>query len=223
MFIVNQDGDLCVEVQKVGYVIEYSDKVKIKLDEIYKRRMNNRYYHGSTENCEREIKREQEYYIRDNKIEKEFQIYVNGTRFAIFENHDNGIIMFKFIIESLSNGAKLVNLSKTNSVQFKKDKKYNIITLCGSTKFKPEFIKEEKRLTLEDNIVFSPIVFNHYDNIKLDDSYVKKFSDSCRKKIDISDEVFVINKGGYIGESTKSEIIYAESLGKKITYMEPVN
>lgn len=122
MFILNQGGNLCLEVQKVGYVIEYSDKVKIELDGIYKRRMNNRYYHGSTENCEREIKREQEYYIRDNKIEKEFQIYVNGTRFAIFEDHDIGNKVFRFIIESLGNKTELVDLSKINhSIDFKKE------------------------------------------------------------------------------------------------------
>ena len=40
------------------------------------------------------------------------------------------------------------------------------------------------------------------------------------RKIDLADEIFVINVGGYIGESTRSEIAYAEETGKKINYLE---
>ena len=42
-----------------------------------------------------------------------------------------------------------------------------------------------------------------------------------KRKIDMSDEIFVINKGGYIGSATKSEIEYALKLGKKVNYLEP--
>ena len=41
-----------------------------------------------------------------------------------------------------------------------------------------------------------------------------------RQKIDLSDEIYVINVNGYIGESTKSEIEYAISNGKKVKYLE---
>jgi hypothetical protein len=41
------------------------------------------------------------------------------------------------------------------------------------------------------------------------------------RKIDLADEIFVINVGGYIGESTKREIAYAENTGKKVKYLEP--
>ena len=44
--------------------------------------------------------------------------------------------------------------------------------------------------------------------------------DMHKRKIDMADEIFVINKGGYIGESTKSEIEYAIKTGKKVSYME---
>lgn len=40
------------------------------------------------------------------------------------------------------------------------------------------------------------------------------------RKIDLSEEIFVINKNGYIGESTRNEIEYAESLGKPVQYLE---
>ena len=41
------------------------------------------------------------------------------------------------------------------------------------------------------------------------------------RKIDLADEIFVINVGGYIGESTKREIAYATKTSKKINYLEP--
>ena len=44
--------------------------------------------------------------------------------------------------------------------------------------------------------------------------------DMHKRKIDMADEIFVINVGGYIGESTRSEIAYAEETGKKINYLE---
>ena len=44
-----------------------------------------------------------------------------------------------------------------------------------------------------------------------------------RQKIDMSNEIYVINCGGYIGESTKSEIEYAKANGKKISYLEDIS
>ncbi len=98
--------------------------------------------------------------------------------------------------------------------------KYNIITLCGSIKFKNEFMKVQEKLTLEGNIVFTPNFFNNIkkEEISLD---TKKMLDEMHKqKIEMSDEIYVINCGGYIGESTKSEIEYAKTKGKKISYLE---
>ena len=98
--------------------------------------------------------------------------------------------------------------------------KYNIITLCGSIKFKNEFMKIQEKLTLEGNIVFTPNFFNNIkkEEISLD---TKKMLDEMHKqKIEMSDEIYVINCGGYIGESTKSEIEYAKTKGKKIYYLE---
>ena len=104
--------------------------------------------------------------------------------------------------------------------------KYKVITLCGSTKFKDEFLQMQKELTLKGNIVISVGLFGHADGefencitteikIMLDDIH--------KRKIDMSDEIFVINKGKYIGESTKSEIEYAIKMGKKVNYLESVN
>lgn len=46
--------------------------------------------------------------------------------------------------------------------------------------------------------------------------------DMHKRKIDMADSIYVINVGGYIGESTKSEIEYVREHGKKINYFEPV-
>ena len=107
---------------------------------------------------------------------------------------------------------------------------YKIITLCGSTKFKDEFMREQKRLSLEGNIVISVGLFGHSgDNEvweKMDEGTLTKtkamLDDMHKRKIDLSDEIFVINKNGYIGESTRSEIEYAIKTNKPVKYMEEI-
>lgn len=98
---------------------------------------------------------------------------------------------------------------------------YKVITLCGSTKFKNEFIEAQKRLTLEGNIVISVGLFGHSgDSQEITDDIKIMLDDMHKRKIDMADEIFVINVGGYIGSSTKSEIEYAISVGKVVNYLE---
>ena len=99
--------------------------------------------------------------------------------------------------------------------------KYKVITLCGSTKFKEEFLREQKRLTLEGNIVISVGLFGHSGDDEVWSEGTKEMLDDMHKrKIDMADEIFVINKNGYVGTSTRSEIEYATNTGKKVNYME---
>lgn len=99
--------------------------------------------------------------------------------------------------------------------------KYKVITLCGSTKFKDDFLREQKRLTLEGNIVITVGLFGHSgDNEVLEEGVKLMLDDMHKRKIDMADEIFVINKNGYIGSSTKSEIEYALLNNKKVRYME---
>ena len=101
--------------------------------------------------------------------------------------------------------------------------KYKVITLCGSTKFKDEFLREQKRLTLEGNIVISVGLFGHSGDNEVWSLNTKSMLDDMHKrKIDMADEIFVINKGGYIGDSTKNEIEYAILTGKIVKFMEPM-
>lgn len=60
-------------------------------------------------------------------------------------------------------------------------------------------------------------------NAVITDEVKIMLDDIHKRKIDLSDEIFVINKNGYIGSSTKSEIEYAIKTGKKIRYLEPEN
>lgn len=101
--------------------------------------------------------------------------------------------------------------------------KYKVITLCGSTKFKDEFFDEQKRLTLDGNIVISVGLFGHADDSEaLQDNVKTMLDDMHKRKIDMADEIFVINKNGYVGTSTKSEIEYATKTGKTVNFMEPM-
>ena len=108
--------------------------------------------------------------------------------------------------------------------------KYKVITLCGSTRFKDEFMEAQKRLTLEGNIVISVDLFGHAGDTEvwenMDEGTLTKtkemLDDMHKRKIDMADEIYVINVGGYIGSSTKSEIEYARKTGKTVTYLEEV-
>ena len=105
---------------------------------------------------------------------------------------------------------------------------YPVITLCGSIRFKNEFMEAQKRLTLEGNIVISVGLFGHSGDEEvwdgMDEGTLSKtkemLDDMHKRKIDMSDEIFVINVGGYIGDSTRSEIDYAIEHGKKVRYLE---
>lgn len=98
-------------------------------------------------------------------------------------------------------------------------KKYNVITLCGSTRFKEDFERVNRELTLAGNIVISVGCFGHAGDVFTDEEKVM-LDDIHKRKIDMADYIYVINKNGYIGESTKSEIKYALEHNKGVMLME---
>lgn len=98
----------------------------------------------------------------------------------------------------------------------------NVITLCGSIKFKDEFMKIQEKLTLEGNIVLTPNFFNSIRKEEITSETKKMLDEMHRQKIDMSNEIYVINYGGYIGESTQAEIEYAKAKGKNISYLESI-
>lgn len=93
------------------------------------------------------------------------------------------------------------------------------ITLCGSTKFKDAFKKREVELSLAGCAVYSCAMWGHQDDpltteqkLTLDAVHMAKIANS--------DEVHVLNVGGYVGESTRREIYYSIAMGKKLTFLE---
>ena len=100
--------------------------------------------------------------------------------------------------------------------------KYEVVTLCGSTKFKEDFIKAQESLTLKGCIVISVGLFGHADQryqTEITPEVKEMLDDMHKRKIDMADRIFVINRDDYIGTSTASEIAYAKQTGKKVTYM----
>lgn len=101
--------------------------------------------------------------------------------------------------------------------------RYKVVTLCGSTRFKDQFMEAQKRLTLEGNIVISVGLFGHSGDDEVWAEGVKEMLDDMhRRKIDMADAIYVVNVGGYVGEGTRREIEYARSNGKDVMYLEEV-
>lgn len=98
-----------------------------------------------------------------------------------------------------------------------------VITLCGSTKFKNEFIDANFRLTICGCVVFSVGWFSHADGNTYtptdDEKILLDFIHLA--KIDRSDSIYVINVGGYVGRSTLNEIAYAALKCKRIKWLDP--
>lgn len=96
-----------------------------------------------------------------------------------------------------------------------------IVCLCGSTRFFKTFDEMNYKLTLAGEIVLS-IGSNTKsdDGLKLTADDKKMLDELHKRKIDLCDYVYVLNVGGYIGESTRSEIEYALTRGKPVKYRE---
>ena len=99
-----------------------------------------------------------------------------------------------------------------------------VITLCGSTRFEAEFAEVNQRLTLDGCVVLSPGMFRLPDlpgyDWTADPSDLKgRLGGVHFQKIRMADEVYIVDPGGYLGESTRREIAYAESLGTPVRYL----
>ena len=99
----------------------------------------------------------------------------------------------------------------------------DVVTLCGSVRFKREFLEEEDRLTREGFVVLKPGCWNHLSDSEMGE--MKELKDMLialhLRKIDMSNRIHVINKDGYVGRTTLAEIKYAFDKDLSITKMEP--
>lgn len=99
-----------------------------------------------------------------------------------------------------------------------------VITLCGSTRFEAEFAKVNQRLTMDGCVVISLGMFSlpdlpNYDWTADCSDRKAQLGAMHLQKIRMADEVYIVDPGGYVGESTRREIAYAESLGKPVRYL----
>jgi hypothetical protein len=103
--------------------------------------------------------------------------------------------------------------------------KPKVICLCGSTRFFREFQEASLIETIAGKIVLS-IGCNLREDRQIwadpveRDAIKIRLDELHKRKIDLADEVLVLNIGGYIGESTRSEIEYAIKHGKPVRYIE---
>ena len=136
-------------------------------------------------------------------------------------NEKNNIIIQKQndLIKALKD-ANIANALK-NSESFPKEFKFpkrKIVCLCGSTKFKEAFEKANREETAKGNIVLTVAMFGHLEGLDMNSEEKKTFDAVHYDKIELADEILVLNIDGYIGESTKKEIEYAKSSNKTIRY-----
>jgi rubrerythrin len=100
-----------------------------------------------------------------------------------------------------------------------------IVCLCGSTRFVDEFNRQRRELTERGQIVLAIEIVTtqaRQDDPQHADPALKARLDELHKrKIDLADYVLVLNVGGYIGDSTRSEIAYAHATGKPLRYLDP--
>jgi len=102
-----------------------------------------------------------------------------------------------------------------------------IVCLCGSTRFGDAFREANLRETLDGRIVLSigcnmrndAEIFGHLADDKLV-AIKAKLDELHLRKIDLADEILILNVEGYIGESTQRELEYAKSQGKAIRFLE---
>lgn len=96
-----------------------------------------------------------------------------------------------------------------------------IITICGSMKFQEQMIEVAEKLELEEQYIVIQCVYFDKSRV-LTSQEINVLNELHYRKIDISDAIYIVNVGGYIGESTRKEIEYAHSLNKEVLFFEPI-
>lgn len=102
-----------------------------------------------------------------------------------------------------------------------------VVCLCGSSRFYEAYQQAEYDETMAGNIYLSIGFYphcserDHGEGVGHDSAEKAMLDELHKRKIDLADEVFVLNVDGYIGDSTRSEVEYARATGKPIRWLEP--
>lgn len=130
---------------------------------------------------------------------------------------EKGSLCELFIPEIFLNAvARLPVLDNDKLPFFQEKSNRKIVCLCGSTKFKADFERANREETAKGNIVLTVAMFGHLEGLDMDSEEKKTFDAVHYDKIKLADEVLVINTDNYIGESTRKEIEYTQSLNKPV-------
>ena len=100
--------------------------------------------------------------------------------------------------------------------------KPTVVCLCGSIRFKDQFLKAQVEETLNGKIVLTPGVFDCFDGVQVNQMMAEMLKELHLRKIDLADEVLIINVGKYIGQTTSEELEYAKKNGKTIRFLEEI-
>jgi hypothetical protein len=124
----------------------------------------------------------------------------------------------------LAGGSAMMNRMEDQKAPRPAEGDAKVITLCGSTRFQADFVEVNQRLTLDGCVVISLGMFSlpglpDHDGATDDSELKKRLARVHLQKIRMADEVYIVDPGGYVGESTRREIAYAESLGKPVRYL----
>ena len=95
---------------------------------------------------------------------------------------------------------------------------FKVVCLCGSSRFRAEFLRIERAESLAGRIVLMPAGFFSTEGFTLDSADVARLKSIHREKIRMADEILVVDVGGYAGDSTRQEIEFARSLGKAVRF-----
>ena len=104
-----------------------------------------------------------------------------------------------------------------------------VVCLCGSTRFYDAFQRANYEETMRGHIVLSVGFYPHSqtrahgEEVGCTEEQKHALDGLHLRKIDLADEILVLNVGGYVGESTAREIVYAEEHGKPVRFLEAVN
>jgi hypothetical protein len=99
-----------------------------------------------------------------------------------------------------------------------------VVCLCGSTRFREAYEQAARQETLAGRIVLDTgQVYGHTGHVDMNGPVKRMLDELHLRKIDLADEVLVLNVGGYIGESTRREIDYANRQDKPIRWLEKVD
>jgi len=143
---------------------------------------------------------------------------------AKYEGNNENVPEDAVVLAIINKCTELINIKGFKECMFP-----TIVCLCGSTRFKDAFDEANYQETMAGHIVLSVDFMmhatgnRHGQEVGATPQQKRELDELHKRKIDLADEVLILNVGGYIGESTRSELKYAQANGKVVRYLEPIS